>query len=127
MLADKMDSSNPDKVAAGRRFGQLYSYVFQRYIKGDKILNKKQKEQLVSVLVETEQKCLPKLLKKQSIGIKKAIESGDLNALASEHNTLLGDALHQGTLPTEVGFDYGKAADGSALKLPLPLADPPKS
>jgi hypothetical protein len=127
VLADKMVYSNPNRAAVGRRFGQLFSYVFQRYLKGDNLLSDSQKQQLVSVLVETEKSCLPKLTGKPSSDIKKAIESTDPNALLREHNNLLGDAAKPGQLVTEINFDYGKAADGSPLKAPLPLADPPKS
>jgi hypothetical protein len=127
LLVDKMEPTNSGRAAAGRRFGQLYSYVFQRYIKGDKTLNKTQKEQLATVLVETEKNCLPKLLKKQSNAIKKAVDAGDLNALQAEHNNLLGDGTKRGLLAAEANFDYGKAADGSQLKAPLVLAEPGKS
>jgi hypothetical protein len=126
-LADKMASSNLDKAASGRRFGQLFSYVFQRYMKGDNRLSPSQKEQLVSVLVETEKSSLAKLTGKSSSDIKKAIESADPNSLLKEYNTLFGDASKPGLLATEMNFDYGKAADGSTLKAPLPLAEPPKS
>lgn len=127
LLADKMEPANPGRAEAAKRFGQMYSYVFQRYIKGDKTLNKTQKEQLASVLVETEKNCLHKLLKKQSNAIKKAVDAGDLNVLLTEHNNLLGNPTKQGTLTAEINFDYGKAADGSQLKSPLVLAEPGKS
>ncbi|MGA2173174.1 MAG: hypothetical protein ABSG82_09255, partial [Sedimentisphaerales bacterium] len=50
LLCDKMDSSNPSRAAVGRRFGQLFSYVFQRYIKGADQLSQSQKQHLNSVL-----------------------------------------------------------------------------
>jgi hypothetical protein len=124
-LADKMVASTPGKAEAGRRFGQLLSYVFQRYIKGVEVLTQSQKEQLVTVLVETERTSIPKLTGKTSFGIKKAIESGSLAALLEEHNTLLGDAAKQGLLPAQVGFDYGKVSGGAASMQPLQLASPP--
>jgi hypothetical protein len=123
LLADKMAAANPGKAEAGRRFGQLMSYVFQRYIKGDNTLKPSQKEQLVSVLVETERTCLAKLTGKPSFGIKKALESGDLTALREEHNTLLGDANKQGVLPAQIGFDYGNGAT-QPLQLSPPAATP---
>jgi len=119
--ADKMAA---DKMTFGRRYGQLLSYVFQRYIKGDDQLSDSQQSQLVSVLVETEKSSLAKLVGKSS-DIKKAVESGDPNSLLNEYNKLFGDSAKPGQLSTELKFDYGKAADDSALKTPLPLADPP--
>ena len=82
ILSDKMISSSASKEAVGKRFGQLLSYVFQRYIKGADILYADQKEQLVSVLVDTEQSCLSKISGKPRFDIKKAIESGDSERLA---------------------------------------------
>ncbi|MFH1370822.1 MAG: hypothetical protein ABII09_05995 [Planctomycetota bacterium] len=124
LLADKMASSGPGRAAAGRRFGQLLSYVFQRYIKGAEVLKQSQKEQLVSVLVETERTCLPKLTGKPSFGIKRAIESGDFTVLLEEHNNLLGDSTKQGQLPAQINFDYGKDSGGAASTQPLQLTLP---
>ena len=123
-LNDKMIPSNPVRATFGRRFGQLLSYVFQRYIKGDDRLTPSQKGQLVSVLAETEKSCLTKLT---GSDIRKAIESADQNSLLNVYNKLFGDAAKPGLLVTDMNFDYGKAADGSPLKAPLPLPEPPKS
>jgi len=127
ILSDKMAPSNTDKAEAGRRFGQLLSYVFQRYIKGANQLKTTQKEQLASVLIETEKNCVNKLTGKPQMSIKRAIEAGDLNALLEEHNNLLGNATKPGQLPSALGFNYGKDNSGSPLMQPLQLADPPKS
>jgi hypothetical protein len=121
MLGDKMVSSSSGKEAAGKRFGQLLSYVFQRYIKGTDVLDAAQKGQLVSVLVDTEQSCLNKITGKTRFGIKKAIESGDINALQQEHNNLLGDETKAG----ELNLNYGKDASGTLITHPLVLASPP--
>jgi len=120
LLSDKMASSNPGKGAAGRRFGQLFSYVFQRYIKGADRLNMSQKEQLVSVLFETEKSGLTKLTGKPRSGIRKALESADSNTLLQEHNNLLGSE----TKPGELNIDYGKDSSGTAIMCPLQLASP---
>jgi hypothetical protein len=121
ILSDKMISSSASKEAVGKRFGQLLSYVFQRYIKGTEVLNADQKEQLVSVLVETEQSCLSKITGKPRFNIKKAIESGDINTLREEHNNLLGDETKAG----ELNLNYGKDASGTLITHPLALASLP--
>ena len=121
LLSDKMAPSSSGKDAAGRRFGQLFSYVFQRYIKGADRLNTSQKEQLVSVLVETEKSSLTKLTGKPRSGIKKALESADSNTLLQEHNNLLGSE----TKPGDLNVDYGKDNSGTAIMYPLQLASPP--
>ena len=121
ILGDKMASSSAGRDAVGKRFGQLFSYVLQRYIKGADVLTEVQQEQLVSVLVETEKSCLSKILGKPRFGIKKAIESGDTNALQQEHNNLLGDETKAG----ELNLNYGKDAGGTLITHPLALASPP--
>jgi hypothetical protein len=122
MLGDKMMSSGTNKEAVGKRFGQLLSYVFQRYIKGTDYLYSDQKEQLVSVLVDTEQSCLSKITGKPRFDVKRAIETGDMSALQKEHNNLLGDETKAG----ELNINYGKDAGGTVLMHPLVLAAPPK-
>ena len=121
ILSDKMISSSASKEAVGKRFGQLLSYVFQRYLKGGEILYADQKEQLVSVLVDTEQSCLSKIIGKPRFDIKRAIESGDASALQKEHNNLLGDETKAG----ELNLNYGKDASGTSITHPLVLAAPP--
>ena len=121
ILSDRMASSSASKEAVGKRFGQLLSYVFQRYIKGVDVLDAGQKEQLVSVLVETEQSCLNKITGKPRFDIKRAVESGDASALQKEYNNLFGD----GTKTGELNLNYGKDAGGAAITHPLALASPP--
>ena len=99
----------------------MLSYVFQRYLKGGEILYADQKEQLVSVLVDTEQSCLSKIIGKPRFDIKRAIESGDASALQKEHNNLLGDETKAG----ELNLNYGKDASGTLITYPLVLASPP--
>jgi hypothetical protein len=121
ILGDKMTSAGANKESIGRRFGQLFSYVLQRYIKGADVLTDVQKEQLVSVLVETEKSGLSKILGKNRFGIKKAIESGDANALQQEYDSIFGN----GTKAGELNVDYGKDAGGAAITHPLLLSAPP--
>ncbi|MGA2092936.1 MAG: hypothetical protein ABSH16_05960, partial [Sedimentisphaerales bacterium] len=124
-LCDKIVSSDTGKAEAARRFCQLYSYVFQRYLKGDDWLSDTQKTQLISVLVETEKNCLPKLTGKPSISIKRAIETSDNKALQQEHNNLLGDATKAGQLLADLNFDFGKDKNGGVITHPRQLSLPP--
>jgi hypothetical protein len=121
LLSDKMASAGASKESVGRRFGQLFSYVFQRYMRGADVLTDTQNEQLVSVLVETEKSCLSKILGKDRFGIKKAIGSGDANALQQEYDSIFGS----GTKAGELSIDYGKDAGGAAITQPLLLGPPP--
>lgn len=117
-------SSNP---AIARRFGQLYSYAIQRYVKGRDFLSSTAKEQLASTLVETEQTCIVKHLGEGQSKIKEVIEGDDYESLLEEHNKLLGEATRAGQLPLKLNFDYGKTADGERRISPQPLPEPPET
>ena len=114
------------RPVVARRFGQLYSYVLQRYIKGRDSLNTTQKHQLASVLVETEQSCISKLLGMRQTVIKRAVEGGDYTALLQEHSRLLGDKTRAGRLGLKLKFDYGETGDGVRRIAPLTLPERPK-
>jgi len=128
-LLYKKISSPPfllSQESMGGRFGQLYSYVLQRYIKGRDSLNTTQKHQLASVLVETEQSCISKLLGMRQTVIKRAVEGGDYTALLQEHSRLLGDKTQAGRLGLKLKFDYGKTSDGVKRIAPLALPERPR-
>jgi len=124
LLCAKLTSGGQSNSAIARRFGQLYSYALQRYIKGKDYLNDVQKQWLVSTLVETEDKCISKLLGRSHTVIKRAIEQNDETALKQAHNRLLGDKISAGELPLKLKFDYG-AASGIKSTSPLELPEPP--
>ena len=113
------------KPAVARRFAQLYSYAIQRYIKGAALLNDTQKSHLASVLVETEDKCIGRLLSNPQLTIRRALERQNAQAILDEHDRLLGTATTPGQLPTTLKFDYGSTTTGPKRTAPLPLPDPP--
>ena len=123
MPATTATNSKPE---IARRFAQLYSYVFQRFIKGNEILNSTQKQHLASVLVETEEKCITKLLGRPQMTIKRAFERDNFETLLDEHNKLLGTETTPGQLPSRLGFDYNTTLTGTICTAPLPLPDPPQ-
>lgn len=129
LLCGKLSPASPNNARFARRFAQLYSYVMQKYIrdiKGDAFLSDVQRHQLASLLVETEQSCIGKLLGMPQAVIKKAVGRGDYTTLLAEHNRLLGDQRSPGRLVEKLGFDYGKTATGAARTAPLALPEPPK-
>ncbi len=125
LLYQKISSGAVNKPAVARRFGQLYSYVIQRYVKGRVSLNAAQKHQLASVLVETEKSCIAKLLATPQTVIKRAVERDDHTRLLLEHSRLLGDETRPGQLPEKLNFDYGRNPNGSFRTSPFPLPEPP--
>jgi hypothetical protein len=126
LLCDKILSGAADKTVLAKRFAQLYSYAIQRYVKGQDILIAAEKDRLVSVLVETEQNCIGRLLDVPQSIIQKAAEQNDPTGLMLEHNRLLGDETSAGKLALKLDFDYGGTKDGSRRLAPLVLPEPPK-
>jgi hypothetical protein len=125
-LDSKIPLESASKPDVGRRFGQLYSCAIQRYVKGRDVLSDTQKNQLASVLVETEISYISRRLKVTQSVVKNAVEQGDYTALLQEHGRLLGDETKAGQLPLKLNFDYGKEPDGSRRIAPLALPEPPK-
>jgi len=119
-------ASATSKADLTRCFAQLYSYAIQRYVKGADILNDTQKSHLVSVLADTEEKCISALLKPQ-MTVRRALtlEENSLQALLAEHDKLLGSPTTTGELPQALNFDYGTNPNGPKRTSPIPLPDPP--
>jgi hypothetical protein len=129
LLSKKMISVDAGPKV-GRRFGQLYSYVMQKYIRGisgENFLSAEQKQQLESVLIGTEQSCIQRLLDVPQSTIRKAVSNSNYGALGDEHNRLLGEDGRAGVLALKFNFDYGRNPDGSGRMAPLALPEPPKS
>ncbi len=127
LLADEIAGANGAKRAeSAARFAQLYSYMIQRYVKGQDVLGNIQKKQLVSVLVETERASLSKLLGVSQQVFKTAVEKGNFSALTAEHNSLLGSQAGVGRLAEKLKFDYGVDAAGGKRIAPLVLSEPVK-
>jgi hypothetical protein len=135
LLCEKLQSNDGRTAEFGERFAQLYSYVMQKYIaalrskdlpdeeQSSRLLTEEQ--QLASILVEIEDKCIGRLTGLQQMVIKRAVELNDDRTLFLEHGRLLGDATRRGEIPAKFGFDYGAADDGSRLMQPRELPQPP--
>jgi len=127
LLYNKVISTSSNTPEVARRFGQLYSYAMQRYIKGQDFLSNNNKHYLASVLVETEDKCIGKLLGRPQSTIRRAVEQKDYSLLLQEHNRLLGDEIRAGELASKLNFDYGPDPSGKKMVAPPTLPDPPRS
>ena len=121
-------TTSPGKPAIARRFAQLYSYVIQRYIKGNNILNDNQKQHLASVIIEIEEQCITRLLglSRSQGALRRAIERNNLEALSDEHNKLLGDETSTGQLPSKFEFDYSTSPNSPKRTAPIPLPEKPQ-
>jgi hypothetical protein len=127
VLCDKAVSAGSSKADLARRFAQLYSYAIQRYIDGRDLLSDTPKQQLASVIVETEKQCIGKLLGGEPwFSIRRAVEGNDFSELRKEHDKLLGSASTAGALVSKLRFDYGQEPNGSIRTWPAILPPAPK-
>jgi len=129
-LCSKITSGSAAGPRMAQRFGQLYSYAIQRYVKGvggNKVPGEVSLNQLITVLVEVEKRCISSLLGQDRIAIKSAVERGDMSRLMAAHDRLLGDGTKAGELMVKLNYDYGVNDDGSKRLGPLPLPEAPKS
>ncbi len=126
LLSNKITTGGASNERIAKAFAQLYSYAIQRYIQGtqNNTFKGMSRNYLTSVLIETEEQCLSKLLGGTQTGIRRALEAGDLNALQAEHDRLLGGSSQPGVLPARFNFSYGTGAGRTA---PLALPEPQQS
>jgi hypothetical protein len=127
VLAAKITAGGTANPQLARQFAQLYSFAMQRFIRGVRgnVLSEVSRTYLASVLVETEEQCISKLLGTPQSQIRRAVEAGDLDALQAEHDKLLGGANQAGALPSRLNFAYGPTGN-SRTPLALPEPPPPK-
>jgi hypothetical protein len=124
-IYEKLSSKATISPQLLRSFAQLYSCIFQRYIKAEAFLPDSDIEQMESVLTEVEQSCISKMLQIPQSVIKKAIENEDIPALQAEHDRLLGSPQATGKLNDVVKFSYGKTEKGDPRTWPLTLPETP--
>ncbi len=105
-LYSQFNANGPNKTLCAQRFAQLFSYVIQRYAKTQTELTVQQKQDLISIIVETENTCVSGLTKEPQTTLRRAIERGDITALMTEHDRLLGSATEKGVLPELLHFSY---------------------
>lgn len=121
-LCTQFNTNGPNKTQCAQRFAQLLSYTIQRFAKGQDRLTEQQKQDLVSIIVETEDKCLTMLTKQPQTGLKRAIEREDMTALMAEHDRLLGSATEKGVLPQLLHFSYKAGEREQSVPLILEMS-----
>ena len=120
VLCDKLVAGTTPDPELAKRFGLLFSYVMQRYIKGQGTLKTTSTSYLVSVMMGTEEKCLSRLLGTSQAAIRRAVETGDLNALQAEHDRLLGVGNQAGALSSKLNINYGPQGQNQPAPPTLP-------
>jgi hypothetical protein len=121
LLSGRLTAGGASNEQFARQFAQLYSYAIQRYIRGtqENALRGMSRNHLAAVLIDTEEQCISKLLGGTQTGIRRALEAGDMTALQTEHDRLLGGESQQGALPAKFSFNYGTNRT-APLALPTP-------
>lgn len=125
VLCDKLVAGTTPDPELAKRFGLLFSYVVQRYIKGQETLKPMSRNYLASVMIGTEEKCLGRLIGTPQAGIRRAVEASDLNALQAEHDRVLGAANQAGALSSKLNINYG--AEGQSQPAPPTLPARPQA
>jgi hypothetical protein len=123
-LSDRVQIDPDNTKITTKEFAILYSLVVQRYVLGTDTLPAANISNLVSVIVQSE-KYITRFISDWPGSLKRAIEKGGGTGLLVEHDALFGSASTTGRLPTAVGFDYGKNANGSIMLAPPQLSKPP--
>ncbi|MHC4618618.1 MAG: hypothetical protein ACYTEQ_12800 [Planctomycetota bacterium] len=118
-LCKRILAAGENETYLARSFGQFYSSAIQRYIRGRDYLNDTQKQQLGSLLVEIEDKCVRQLLQYQT-DIKTAVGREDFNALWRAHNALSAQ------LAQKYKFRYVDQ-NGNERQTPVLLPEPPQT
>jgi hypothetical protein len=127
LLSNRLTAGGTPNPEMARRFGQLYSFVIQRYVKGQQrnVLTEASKSYLIAVIADVEDKCLSKLLGARQPTLTRALQEGNLESLQAEHDKLLGGTGQTGALVSKLNINYGTG--GANRTSPLPLPDPPAS
>jgi hypothetical protein len=127
----RREASGANTMEIGQRFGQLYSYLLQRYVKdldGGAFMSSRSRAWAVGVLVEVEQYCISKALGKTQ-AIKKAIDRKDFRKLIQEHDRLLGSSTGsstgRGALSVNFGYNDYPIDEEQVSSAPLTLPERP--
>jgi hypothetical protein len=118
-----LEVSPSEKADLCGKFAQLYSYVIERFVLGQKVLRPEQKRMLASAITEVEHGVISKLMGRTQNRLKKAVEGLKFSVVENERKFLLGSDTQQGQLPKTLNFDYGKTGD-NAITAPKSLKAP---
>jgi hypothetical protein len=110
-----------DKAVLAGRFAQYFSYVIQRYARGQDLLSAPARQAMISTIVGVEESLLsgPTLLNRKATDLRSAVQKNNMEALMKAHDALLGSAAAAGELAGKIKFSYeGNATAPKALTPP---------
>ena len=118
VLADRESEA---RASMARRFAELLSMVFQRYLYEPSPLTEARRNALLTVIAEVDSQVLTRIMEGQT-GIVRALQRR--SGLDREYETLFGSELRPGELATRLGFNFGRTADGRVINAPPKLPAP---
>ncbi len=123
-LAEKLTASvaPEDRAVLAGRFAQYFSYVIQRYAKGQDFLSAPAKQAMISTIVGVEESVLsgPTLLNRKATDLRSAVQKNNMEALMKAHDALLGSAAGAGELVGKIKFTYEGNATAPKVLTPPP-------
>lgn len=111
------------RALLARRFAELFSLVFQRYLAEPSPLTDEQKRALLNVIVEVDNQILARVMGQQT-PIIRIIQRGGAG-LDREYESLFGSDIGAGQLATRLSFNYGRTPEGRVIHAPPKLPVPP--
>jgi hypothetical protein len=121
-MVDRVKTDPESTKTMAKNFASLLSVAIQRYTIGQQVIGDTSKGYLASVITQSD-KYMTTFVPDWSGNFKRAIDK-DVASLTTESDSAFGSASGSGKMPTTVGFDYGKNADGTAKTVPPTLAKP---
>jgi hypothetical protein len=117
------ERESPARTAMARRFAELLSLVFQRYMADPSPLSDAQRNALATVITEVDNYVLTRIMGQQTPFIR-ILQRGGMG-LDREFEAYFGSDVGPGHLATRLKFDYGKTDTGQTKYSPPQLPPPP--
>lgn len=117
------ERESEQRAATARRFAELFSMLFQRYLAEPSPLTEEQKAATAAVIAEVDNQILAKALGVPQTGVIRALQRR--SGLDKEYEDIFGSTVGAGKLATRLSFNYGKAPDGKVINSPPKLPTPP--
>ena len=118
------ERESEQRAVLARRFAELFSMLFQRYLADPSPLTEEQKNAAAVVIAEVDNQILAKALGVPQTGVIRALQRR--SGLDKEYEDIFGSAAGAGKLAVRLSFNYGKTADGKVTNSPPKLPAPPQ-
>ena len=121
LILDQRESEA--RAAMARRFAELLSLVFQRYMAEPSPLTDDQRNAVANVIAEVDSQVLTRIMEQQTPFIRILQRGG--SGLDREFEAYFGSDMGPGHLATRLKFNYGQTEAGRPRHTPPQLPPPP--